>query len=85
MPEVGDADTVFLDRKLNVLARGYERIVYGDHGPYLELTASQIHWPSFPKSAGKLVRWKEVLAPQAHGQCSALTGTTCICFYSPLD
>jgi len=49
LPEVGDADTVFLDRKLNVLARGYERIVYGDHGPYLELTASQIHWPSFPK------------------------------------
>jgi len=38
-----------LDRKLHLLARGYERVVYGDHGPYVELTAAQINWTSFPK------------------------------------
>jgi hypothetical protein len=30
-----------------VLASGYIRIVYGDHGPYLEFLYDQIVWPSW--------------------------------------
>ncbi|CAD7936400.1 unnamed protein product [Amoebophrya sp. A120] len=31
-----------------IVAFGYERIVYGDHGPYVELAAHQINWEAFP-------------------------------------
>ncbi|CAD7944446.1 unnamed protein product, partial [Amoebophrya sp. A120] len=34
--------------KTLVSEKGYRRIVFGDHGPYLEFTAEQIHLPSFP-------------------------------------
>ena len=29
------------------IARGYEAIVYGDHGPYIEFREEQIYWPTF--------------------------------------
>ena len=29
------------------LATGYQRIVYGDHGPYLEFLPQQVHWKEF--------------------------------------
>eukprot|EP00392_Amoebophrya_sp_AT5.2_P009324 g9352.t1 len=31
-----------------LIARGYERIVYGDHGPYVELAAKHINFEAFP-------------------------------------
>ena len=31
-----------------VIAVGYRRVLYGDHGPYLEFTKHQIKWESFP-------------------------------------
>ena len=31
-----------------VIAVGYRRVLYGDHGPDIEFTKSQIHWESFP-------------------------------------
>ncbi len=34
--------------KTLVSEKGYRRIVFGDHGPYLEFTADQVHLPSFP-------------------------------------
>merc|ERR1719191_312332 len=57
LPEFGDKVTEFL--KLNGgkrLAVGYNRIVYGDHGPYIEFTASQINWDSFPHVFRKSAR-----------------------------
>ena len=30
------------------VASGYERIVYGDHGPYFEFRRDQIMWENFP-------------------------------------
>lgn len=33
---------------LTLAAQGYTRIVYGDHGPYIELASHQINWASFP-------------------------------------
>ena len=27
-----------------VIAVGYRRVLYGDHGPYMEFTKHQIHW-----------------------------------------
>jgi hypothetical protein len=62
--EVGDDTTVFRERVPAqfaqtqmqhphnnfpiVFAVGYERIVYGDHGPYIELSESQIRWKAWP-------------------------------------
>merc|ERR1719487_396017 len=60
--EVGDDTTVFRERILPnvspdywppnnkpvVFAVGYERIVYGDHGPYIEFSSSQIRWKAWP-------------------------------------
>ena len=46
----GNSTTVFvneLDTAI-VIAVGYRRVLYGDHGPYIEFTKSQIHWESFP-------------------------------------
>lgn len=31
-----------------ILMTGYERIVYGDHGPYFEFTNEQVVWNSYP-------------------------------------
>ena len=35
------------------IATGYQRIVYGDHGPYFEFSKDQILWENFPKSRKK--------------------------------
>ena len=42
LPEQGNATTTFYIPQGPLFARGYERIVYGDHGPYLEFDKSQI-------------------------------------------
>ena len=36
-----------------LIAVNYERIVYGDHGPYIEFRKDQIEWDSFPQSKDK--------------------------------
>lgn len=60
--EVGDDVTVFREcilpnvapehrppnGKPVILARGYERVVYGDHGPYIELASHHIRWKAWP-------------------------------------
>jgi len=51
--EVGDDTTVFQERNYGnyppvVIATGYERIVYGDHGAYVELSSSQVNWKAWP-------------------------------------
>ena len=38
------------DETGRILVRGYERIVYGDHGPYLELMNWNIMWEHFHES-----------------------------------
>ena len=45
--EFGHASCELLDVRGDLVAAGYEAIVYGDHGPYFELCEEQIHWPSF--------------------------------------
>ena len=40
------------DEELKI-ATGYQRIVYGDHGPYFEFSKEQILWENFPKSRKK--------------------------------
>ena len=35
------------------IASGYERMVYGDHGPYFEFRPDQIMWGNFPKEVKK--------------------------------
>ena len=34
--------------KKPLCSRGYRRIVYGDHGPYIEFERDKISWDSFP-------------------------------------
>ena len=45
LPEWGNSETLFLDRTTDkIIGEGYQRIVYGDHGPYLELRESDLYW-----------------------------------------
>jgi len=36
------------DARGPVIAVGYERVLYGDHGPYIELSPEQVHWEAWP-------------------------------------
>jgi hypothetical protein len=42
LAEFGDEDTEFRTRKGTLLAKGYVRVVYGDHGPYIEFEPRHI-------------------------------------------
>jgi hypothetical protein len=47
--EVGNCSTVIFERYTGgTIAKGYERVVYGDHGPYIELSESQVEWSAWP-------------------------------------
>lgn len=46
LEEFGNPSCEFYDSSGDLIARGYEAIVYGDHGAYLEFNEDQIHWPS---------------------------------------
>jgi len=55
LSEVGDSTTVFRERlplcsrsSGAVIAVGYERVLYGDGGPFLEVSAEQVHWDAWP-------------------------------------
>eukprot|EP00971_Amphidinium_carterae_P266851 5293319-Amphidinium_carterae.1 len=50
LKEFGDLTTEFYAAKCGFLpvAKGYSRIVYGDHGPYVELDPQNIVWETFP-------------------------------------
>lgn len=47
--EEGDDTTVFVNKmdEEMVIAIGYRRVLYGDHGPYLEFTYHQMCWEAF--------------------------------------
>ena len=49
LQEHGSEDVIFLTSKGTVIATGYVRIVYGDHGPYIELRREQIACKLVPK------------------------------------
>eukprot|EP00747_Dinoflagellata_sp_TGD_P179050 gnl/TRDRNA2_/TRDRNA2_29190_c0_seq1.p1 gnl/TRDRNA2_/TRDRNA2_29190_c0~~gnl/TRDRNA2_/TRDRNA2_29190_c0_seq1.p1 ORF type:complete len:358 (+),score=52.62 gnl/TRDRNA2_/TRDRNA2_29190_c0_seq1:107-1180(+) len=55
LDEFGDSATEFYAAKsgLGLVAIGYERIVYGDHGPYVEFSQEQICWANFPNFVEK--------------------------------
>ena len=40
--ERGNASTTFYTPKNSLFATGYVRVVYGDHGPYVEFTRAQV-------------------------------------------
>lgn len=60
LEEVGNDSTVLYEQPLTkdghetaqhptaIIAKGYERVIYGDDGPYVELSKSQICWDAFP-------------------------------------
>mmetsp|Transcript_21928 Transcript_21928/g.32800 ORF Transcript_21928/g.32800 Transcript_21928/m.32800 type:complete len:258 (-) Transcript_21928:302-1075(-) len=50
LAENGDPEVSFFDASApaHKIAQGYERIVYGDHGPYVEFRIEQIEWQSLP-------------------------------------
>jgi hypothetical protein len=45
--EEGDSQTLFLTSKDNLLCTGYERIVFGDHGPYIEFSIYQVNFDNW--------------------------------------
>jgi hypothetical protein len=48
---IGDDTTIFVNEKDTsaVIAVGYRRVLYGDHGPYVEFTKHQIHWEAWAR------------------------------------
>merc|ERR1719474_1355753 len=52
LPELGSTECgiEFLNKHdhRQRIATNYQRIVYGDHGPYIEFTSDDIEWASFP-------------------------------------
>lgn len=50
LAEGGDALLELFDvgRPQTLIARGYTRVVYGDHGAYIECDPAQVVWKSFP-------------------------------------
>lgn len=53
LSEFGDNFTQFYLRTADgtpsvLIGIGFERIVYGDHGPYIELAKNQVNWETFP-------------------------------------
>ena len=47
LEEFGHPSCEFYDSAGELVALGYESIVYGDHGPYIEFNEQQICWPTF--------------------------------------
>lgn len=50
MNEFGNTKEVFVQRTdpNTVIGKGYRRVLYGDHGPYIEFFPMQINWDAFP-------------------------------------
>lgn len=52
--ELGDGSTTFYERPQKglrgskILAVGYERVLFGDDGPYVELKHQQVRWEAWP-------------------------------------
>jgi hypothetical protein len=69
-PEKGSADAlVIVDGQ--VIARGFTRILYGDHGPYFELVHASVEWALFDDHILK--------GPKRHyheHRCTLNSGTT---------
>lgn len=53
IPISGSQDTQFRSTSGTVLATGYERVVIGARGPYVEFTLEQVNWDSFEESPAK--------------------------------
>jgi len=47
LTEAGTQATRFYDKQGVLLATGYQRVLYGDHGAYVEMAAEQIRWDAF--------------------------------------
>eukprot|EP00930_Biecheleria_cincta_P047300 TRINITY_DN32762_c0_g1_i1.p1 TRINITY_DN32762_c0_g1~~TRINITY_DN32762_c0_g1_i1.p1 ORF type:complete len:421 (+),score=70.27 TRINITY_DN32762_c0_g1_i1:13-1275(+) len=82
LKEIGNETTYFREviklptgelRAGLVLACGYERVVYGDAGPYVEFNSMQIVWPSWPhmndkSHLGDCRFYDEFFTEQSHRQ-----------------
>lgn len=58
--EVGNSYTRFYSKEKTLIAIGYLRIVYGDHGPYLEFLHEHIEWSQWyckRKKIGYYNKW----------------------------
>lgn len=67
LQEFGNDAIVFYTPKMNIFARGYVRIVYGDHGPYIEFKEGHIIMElvrKFPQKANPKTHYYEWLLPK---------------------
>jgi hypothetical protein len=58
-PEFG-SDMKLRTRSGTLISRGYVRVVYGDHGPYIEMLRGQVNWEAFEcerKGKGYYDKW----------------------------
>jgi len=54
LQEEGDLNKIFLLPNGKVFAEGYNRIVYGDHGPYIEFNKSHIKCKLYSRFGNKI-------------------------------
>ena len=47
LKECGSPSMLFFSKKGLLLAKGYLRVVYGDHGPYIEFLREHIDWSAW--------------------------------------
>jgi len=60
LKEDGLENIYFYTQIGTLIAQGYTRVVYGDHGPYLEFLRSQVvwnHWQCERKDIGYYNKW----------------------------
>ena len=89
--EWGNSNTIFVDpaQPGTVIAWGYNRLLFGDHGPYVECSHSQVMWISFPRVKRKsrmayydehfTVTDSEVCARYARPPCKTSIALTKVC------
>jgi hypothetical protein len=53
LTEQGREDVSLQDAEGREIAVGYVRVVYGDHGPYIEMRRDQVNFPQLPKHKTK--------------------------------
>lgn len=72
--ESGSPHTMFFSKKGTLLAQGHIRVVYGDHGPYIEFLPEQMVRPSW-KAIRVGIGWFDECQPSDGSYCKLYVQT----------
>lgn len=72
--EEGDDRATFCTKKGTLIAKGYLRVVYGDHGPYVEFLPRHMVREAW-KTVRKGVGWYDICQPKDGSYCKLYVQT----------